>query len=458
MISHRETRTRLLATAVIVVAFHFPARAMSLEDALVSAYSSNPQLAAARAQQRKAAEGVPQALAAGRPTVQAQGGLGATNGAAASGANSSANGSQTETRVGPVGALTVSVPLWTAGRVDAALAGARSRIAAGGATLLVSEQDVLLRTATAYVDVLRAQKVLDVEHQHEVELAGELASAKRRLAAGELRAADIAATDARHAQAEARLTQAQGDLEAVREVFRGIVGVQPDDLQPPDMPPGLPGSRDKELAASADNPSLAAAAQVVASARSAVDGAQAQLRPSVAAQASLGVPYSSGEVLLTVPLFDGGLAESQSRGAKQELQQRRLELEAQRNAVRQDAVSAWQALTTARAAIEADRTQVAASRSARDSLRREQAQGLRTQLEVLDADQRLLDAELALVGAQREVVVAAYRILAASGHLTAADLGLPVQRYDPGRYVAETGAPLWDRHEIGEAYLGGPKD
>jgi hypothetical protein len=24
--------------------------------------------------------------------------------------------------------------------------------------------------------------------------------------------------------------------------------------------------------------------------------------------------------------------------------------------------------------------------------------------------------------------------------------------------VAETGAPLWDRHEIGEAYLGGPKD
>ena len=455
MMARARTRTCLMAAAAMVAAAHIPARAMSLQDALVSAYSTNPQLAAAQAQQRKTYEGVPQALAAGRPTVQAQGGVGATNGAAAAGSHDSANGSQTESRVGPVGAVAISVPLWTAGRVDAALAGARSRIAAGNAILQTSEQDVLLRTATAYVDVLRAEKVLDVDRQHETELTAELASAKRRQAAGALRAADVAATEARHAQAQARLTEAQGDLDAAREVFLGIVGVAPDDLQAPGMPPGLPGSRDEEIAAAADNPSLKTASEVVAGARSAVDAARAQLRPSLAAQASLGVPYSSGEVVLTVPLFDGGLAESQSRGAKQELQQRQQELDAQRNAVRQDAVTSWQALATARAATEADRTQVTASRAARDSLRREQAQGLRTQLEVLDADQRLLDAELALASAQRDVVVAAYRVLAAAGRLTADNLNLPVQRYDPDRYAAATGTPLWDSHEVGQAYLGG---
>ena len=101
------------------------------------------------------------------------------------------------------------------------------------------------------------------------------------------------------------------------------------------------------------------------------------------------------------------------------------------------------------------RVVVTDSRAARDSLRREQAQGLRTQLEVLDADQRLLDAELALASAQRDIVVAAYRVLAAAGRLTADNLNLPVQRYDPDRYAAATGTPLWDPHEVGQAYLGG---
>lgn len=457
MTAFGKLRACLLPAMTLALAGHAPAQAMSLQEALANAYTTNPQLAAAQAQQRKVDEGVPQALAAGRPTVQVQGGLGATNGAAAAGSHGSANGSETQSRVGPVGAVAVSVPLWTAGRVDAALAGARSRVAAGNATLQASEQDTLLRAATAFVDVLRAEKVLDVDRQHESELAVELASTKRREAAGELRSADVAATEARRAQAQARLTQAQGDLDASREVFRSIVGIEPEHLQTPGLPPGLPGSRDEEIAASADNPSLKAASEVVTGARSAVDSARAQLKPSLAAQASLGVPYSSGEVLLTVPLFDGGLAESQSRGARQELQQRRLELDAQRNSVRQDAVTSWQALATARAAIEADRTQVTASRAARDSLRREQAQGLRTQLEVLDADQRLLDAELALAGTQRDLIVAAYRALAAAGRLNADALSLPVQRYDPTRYAAATGTPLWDPHEIGKAYLGGPQ-
>ena len=160
---------------------------------------------------------------------------------------------------------------------------------------------------------------------------------------------------------------------------------------------------------------------------------------------SVGLPYSSGEVLLTIPLVDGGLAGSQARGAKQELEQRRLELDGQRRAARQDAVTAWQALSTARAAAVADRAQVDASRAARDGLRRELAQGSRTQLEVLDADQRLLDAEFAQEGAARDITAAAYRLLAATGRLTAENLQLPVATYDPAaiapRPVRHCGTP-----------------
>ena len=166
------------------------------------------------------------------------------------------------------------------------------------------------------------------------------------------------------------------------------------------------------------------------------------------------MPASSGEILLTVPLFDGGLAESQARGAEQELEQRRLELDAQRRMVRQDAVAAWQALVTARAGIAASTTGVTAARAARDGLVRERAQGLRTQLEVLQAGQQRLDAQLGLVNAEHDATVAAYRVLAATGQLSAAALGLAVTPYDPAAHAAEVADRMWDGHEVRRAYLG----
>jgi TolC family type I secretion outer membrane protein len=346
------------------------------------------------------------------------------------------------------------VPIWTAGRVGSAVAAARSHIDAGQAQLRATEQDVLLRAATAYVDVLRAQNALDDDRQNERHLTDELASAERRQTAGELRGTDVAQTRAQLAQAEARRIQAEGDLDSAREVFRGVVGAEPTNLQAPAIPPGLPGSRDEVIAASADNPSLRAAADTVDAAEHNVDNAHAQLRPNLAASASLGAPYSSGEILLTIPLFDGGLAESQSRGAKDELAQRRLELDGTRQSVRQDALTAWQALTAARGSSQAFRAQVAAAQAATDGLRREQRLGLRTQLDVLTSEQQLLDARLGLDNATRDGIVAAYRVLASIGQLSPQALNLPVTPYDAGAHATAVAGRVWDGSELGEAYFG----
>lgn len=437
-----------LGLALLLSSVALPARALTLDEALASAYQTSPQLAAARAQLRRTDEALPTALAGGRPQLQAQAGVAATTGSSSGGSTSK------EAGVGPVASIGAKVPLWTGGRVPAAVASARSQISAGEAELRVSEQDVLLRAATAYLDVLRAQAVLDTERAHEHDLAAELASAERRQAAGLLKATDVAATRAQVAQAQAHEAAAEGDLDAAREVFRGTIGTEPDRLQTPRAPSGLPTTREEAIAQSADNPALIAAGKGVDAARSGVDGARAELRPSLAASGNLGVPASSGEILLTVPLFDGGLAESQARGAEQELAQRRLELDAQRRMVRQDAVAAWQALVTARAGIAASNTQVGAARATRDGLVRERAQGLRTQLEVLQASQQLLDAQLGLLNAEHDSTVAAYRVLAATGQLSAASLGLAVTPYDPKTHAAKVAGRMWDGHEVAKAYLG----
>lgn len=433
-------------------------QAMTMTDALASAYSNNPQLAAARAELRKTDEDVPQALAAGRPTISAEGGLAANNGAAAANSHGSTNTANAKATAGPVAAIAAKVPIWTGGRVSSAVRAAHSRIDAGRAALRSTEQDTLLRAATAYVDVLRAQNSLDDDQRQEQHLRDELASAQRQRAAGELRDTDVAQTRAQLAQAQARRVQAEGDLDDSREVFRGLVGVEPEGLRPVDMPPGLPGSRDEVIAASADNPVLAEASDTVDAARAGVDVAQSQFRPSLGATASLGAPYYSGEILLTIPLFDGGLAASQSRGAKQELEQRRLELDGTRQSVRQDALTAWQALVSARSSAKAFQAQVDAAQAATTGLRREQRLGLRTQMEVLTSAQQLLDAQLGLENAKRDSIVAAYRVLAAIGQLSAAALNLPVTPYDAKEHATAVAGRIWDGKELGEAYLGRPRD
>jgi TolC family type I secretion outer membrane protein len=431
---------------------------MTMNDALSSAYETNPQLAAARAQLRKTDEEIPQALAAGRPTLEAEGGVAANNGAAAANSHGSTNTANAKATAGPVAAIAAKVPIWTGGRVAAAVAAAHSQVDAGRAALRSAEQDTLLRAATAYVDVLRAQNTLEDDQRHEQHLREELASAQRRRTAGELRDTDVSQTQAQLAQAQARRIQAEGDLDDAREVFLGLVGAEPDSLRPATMPPGLPGSRDEVIAASADNPALVEAADTVHAARSGVDVAQAQLRPSIGATATLGTPYYSGEVLLTIPLFDGGLAASQSRGAKQELAQRRLELDGTRQSVRQDALTAWQALVSARSSSKAFQAQVDAAQAATDGLRREQRLGLRTQIDVLTSAQQLLDAQLGLENARRDSIVAAYRVLAAIGQLAAEALNLPVTPYDAKEHATAVAGRIWDGKELGEAYFGRPRN
>ena len=56
--------------------------------------------------------------------------------------------------------------------------------------------------------------------------------------------------------------------------------------------------------------------------------------------------------------------------------------------------------------------------------------GLRTTLDVLDAEQEVFAARVNLVSAERDAVVSSYWVKATVGELTAAALGLPVERYD----------------------------
>src|SRR5262245_30432249 len=69
-----------------------------------------------------------------------------------------------------------------------------------------------------------------------------------------------------------------------------------------------------------------------------------------------------------------------------------------------------------------------------EGVRQEQEVGARTILDVLDAQQALLVSQVNLVSTQTDQVVAEYRLLASGGSLTAQNLALNVDYYDPAQH------------------------
>ena len=95
---------------------------------------------------------------------------------------------------------------------------------------------------------------------------------------------------------------------------------------------------------------------------------------------------------------------------------------------------AYADLQSSFAQIEATQRRIRSARVAFDGVREEAKLGARTTLDVLDAEQELLDARAALVLAQASQYIAAYNVLQSMGLLTAENLKLPVQIYDPTAY------------------------
>jgi outer membrane protein len=172
--------------------------------------------------------------------------------------------------------------------------------------------------------------------------------------------------------------------------------------------------------------------------------AESSLYPTLNAVASVQKSYGSATVLsnlesfnaqgtaqLNIPIYQGGTEYAQIRQSKETLQQRRIDLDTQRDQAQQTLVQSWGQLEAAKAQVQATQTQVNSAEIALNGVREEARVGQRTTLDVLNAQQELVNARVSLVTAQRDRVVGSYTLLAAAGGLSAMVLGLQVPIYDP---------------------------
>lgn len=444
----RFARRWLLATALTLTATMGTAvtgggtaQAQSLEQALAQAYANNPTIGAQRARLRAVDEGVPQALSGYRPTARVTAGISRSMG------ESKFDGGSTgsESNAKSVG-VTATQPIYDA-TVAPAVRRAERLVEAQRATLIASEQSVLLAAAQAYLDIVQNQAILQLQTNNEQVLRRQLDAARDRFRVGEYTRTDVSQSESRLSAAIASKISAEGTLRASRATYERLVGAAPGELKAPKPAFRLPKNLDElvELAR-ANNPNVLSASYTEAAQREAVDQQYGRLLPSVNLSASGTRTYdpgrSSGVELnrsdsaqvtaqVTIPLYQAGQPEALVREAKQTANQARLQIEESRRQVTESAVSAWQALQTARASIESYTAQIKAAQIALEGVRQEAQVGSRTVLDVLNQEQELLNARVFLVRAQHDEMVAAFNVLASSGQLTADRLNLPVQKYDP---------------------------
>ena len=416
-----------------------PARADTMEAALLRSYHNNPQLNAQRASVRSTDENVPIALSGYRPKVAltASGGFQYTD-TLSKGTDS--NGPQAPSAVG----ATATQTLFNGNRTANQTRAAESQVLGAREGLRLLEQSVLLAAATIYMDYLRDAAILEVQRSNTRVLEETLRQTRDRYKVGLVTPTDVAQAEAQLAAAQSQQLLAEANLTTTRANFRRIVGNDPEQLAPASpvdryLPKTLPGAIALSLR---ENPNVTAAMFGVDINFLNVKVNEGALYPTVTLQASvlknsqltIATPQQFGAAAIvqtTVPIYQGGAEYSLIRQSKETLEQQRLGLEQVRDQARSDLVTAWGQLLAGKSQIASTESQVTASEIALTGVRKEASVGQRTTLDVLNAQQALVNARVALVTAQHDRVVASYAVLNAVERLSPQVLHLAGAAYDP---------------------------
>ncbi|MGZ8256458.1 MAG: TolC family outer membrane protein [Gallionella sp.] len=310
--------------------------------------------------------------------------------------------------------------------------------AIAAAQLQSAEQDLVLRSAQAYFDVLAADDGVQLAEAQQAAITLQLAQAKRNFEVGSATITDTHEAQARFDITHAQLLAAQSNLEIKRRVLQQITNLMPTDLkrlvEPFQADAGGVDLNKNIDAAQANNPQLNIAKANAELADKEVERNRGGNYPTLDLVANYGKAIASGGsfgvgsdtrnanigVQLNVPLFQGGATNSKWREAEANRERAKQELEnAHRNVTLQTS-QAYFGVVNGAAQVQALQQAVVSSQSVLDASKTGQSVGVRTNLDVLNAQQQLFATRRDLYQAEYNYLVSQLRLKAATGDLTEA--------------------------------------
>jgi outer membrane protein len=309
------------------------------------------------------------------------------------------------------------------------------------AQFMADQEDLMLRVAQAYFDVLAAKEVLDAQNALKAASLEQLNSAKTGLEVGTAPITDVDEAQARFDLAGAQVIGAENDLEVKRQALGRIIGGEPDRLAGLRRGIVLSGPQPGDMghwvdAAESDNPAVKAKELAFENAAREVGRNKGAHLPTVDFVASRqdshtvntfnGVPnFTDQDTLMlqvNMPLFAGGRLTAKDREAVALKEKARADLldtkRASAQAARQNFLGALSGLAQTRGFESA----VASSTSSLESTRTAHEVGVKPLVDVLNAQSQVADARQRLAKARVDTLMALLRLKAAAGQLTEADL------------------------------------
>ena len=315
----------------------------------------------------------------------------------------------------------------------------KGQVKIAGMQFQVAEQDLILRVAQAYFDVLQSQDNIAFINAQKAAIAEQLAAAKRNFEVGTATITDTHEAQARYDLAVAQQIAEQNGLNIRLRTLEKLVGKPAgalDALIEPAQLKAESGNIDDWAARAADG-NLQAEIQRIAKAIAdqEVERNRAGHYPTLDAVAGYTVNnkqnfgttqvdtrIASIGLELNLPIYQGGLTSSRVREAVANQEKARQDLE---NATREaglQARQAWLNVSSGVARVQALEQALTSSKAQLESTKLGLQVGVRTNLDVLNAEQQVLSARRDLAGARYAYLLSGLSLKAAVGSLGPADL------------------------------------
>jgi len=433
-----KIRTLALAAAALFATqpLFQPAMAADLMDVYREALARDPVFASARASYEAARETLPQARAGILPTVNLA---------------ASANRNHRDTEGVPKMdyttngyTLSLSQPLFRMQNF-VALDQASLQVRQSEAVFYDAQQNLIVRSAQAYFDVLLAQDNVMLSAAQKVAIGEQLAQAKRNFEVGTATIVDTYEAQAKYDLAVAKEIADQNDLEIKKRALQQLIGKMPDALAPLKdklaLPLPQPGDMEQWVGASdKDSPVIAQFKAAYDIAAKEVDRSKAGHYPTLdlvgsygdnnnptvtlsgAIGPSLNTKATQVGLQLSIPLYQGGGTQSKIRQALSSKDKAEQDLENTRRTVAQSVRQSYLGVTNGAAQVKAFEAALVSNQSSLDSTVLGREVGVRTGVDVLNAQQQLFQARRDLQSARYSAVMSQLKLKSATGRLQEEDL------------------------------------
>lgn len=328
--------------------------------------------------------------------------------------------------------LKITQPLYTGGTEWSARRLARMRLEKSGATLGYARQSAMLRAARAFFSVLKSQKDMEIKRAALKRAEERRKVATARFKVGEVTRSAVLRAEAETANGEAELIRAESAIRDAKSFLKRTLNVTEDlNVVEPEAFTAANASEEALIKTAYEN-RLDYKGSVLDQklAGEGITYAKGNFLPSVRLEgaydwkkqnpttAFLVEDSVNASVVLSYPLFEGGLRKAELSEARSKLRESELRRHSLMRDIEVEVRQAYNSIESARAVIDAYKKQLSFAEEDYKMVFEQFKFGIATTVDVIDADSTLISAQRSLMNSSYDLQLAILELNYSTGVLS----------------------------------------